>query len=107
MLHSWLDKQASGHWLETWLTETDIEPNRLQPRAALNCGVGIGAIRVVDGLEGGSETEPEGAERGEDDEGEGVTEDPLFDVRGVWVKKGWVISTSPIPPRTMSMPPAK
>ena len=45
------------------------------------CGVargGEGAVRVEGGCEGAGEGEPEGAEAAEDDEREGVADDPLL-----------------------------
>jgi hypothetical protein len=63
--------------LDKELTETDIKPNRFQSCASLHVRIGIGAICIVDGLESSTETEPKGTERGEDDEGECVAENPL------------------------------
>jgi hypothetical protein len=60
------------------LTNADIEPNTLQARAIRLALCAVCKVRVVKGLEGSSVAEPESAEGCEDDEREGVTEDPLL-----------------------------
>lgn len=53
---------------------------RLTHRLSRACRIGdIGAIGVVEGLEGSAEGEPEGTKGAEDDEGEGVADDPFTD----------------------------
>jgi hypothetical protein len=89
------------------LTDADVEASRFQAGACGIAGVGVVAVGAVRGDQGGGVAEPEGAEGGEDDEGECVAEDPLS--RRQYPGGGCVgrSRTSPIPPRTINSPPAK
>jgi hypothetical protein len=89
------------------LTDADVEASRFQAGACGIAGVGVVAVGAVRGDQGGGVAEPEGAEGGEDDEGECVAEDPLSRRQypgGECVGRS---RTSPIPPRTINSPPAK
>ena len=89
------------------LTDDDVEASCFQAGACGIVGVGVVAVGAVRGDQSGGVAEPEGPERGEDDEGECVAEDPLS--RRQYPGGGCVggSPTSPIPPRTISSPPAK
>lgn len=58
------------------LTEAGTESDGVDATSRVGC-CRVGAIRVVEGLDSCSPREPKGAEAGEDDEGESVTDYPL------------------------------
>jgi hypothetical protein len=89
------------------LTDADVEASRFQAGTCSIAGVSVVAVGAVRGDQSGGVAEPEGAEGGEDDEGECVAENPLS--RCQYPKDGCVgeSRTSPIPPRTINSPPAK
>jgi hypothetical protein len=89
------------------LTDSDVEASRLQAGALGIAWVSVVAVGAVRGDQRGGVAEPEGAEGGEDDEGECVAEDPLSRRQYPGGACLFVSRTSPRPPRTMSSPPAK
>lgn len=58
-------------------TETRIESNRLKSKSRVVGVAGVCPIRVEEGLEGATEGQPESAEGAEDDEREGVADNPF------------------------------
>lgn len=89
------------------LTDADVEASRFQAGAFGIARVGVVTVGTVRWDQSGAVAEPEGAEGGKDDEGECVAENPLSRRQ---YTGGWCVvesHTSPIPPRTISSPPAK
>jgi hypothetical protein len=59
------------------LTKTNVEAISVETCADCGVRVGVRAVGMVERLKSGSPTKPEGTERAEDDEGEGIAENPL------------------------------